>query len=257
MTPHHPLPPGPPLPGPLAARRLGGRCGLGRFALAAAVAGSVAACAPDRVATGSLTPRDVRERHPIVLTDAPRTLDVFIPGGGRLDARQAREIRAFAGEYRQAGSGPMLVQIPVGNPSAPSALQGMRQAMAEAGVSGSRLAASTYQPLDPTLASPIRLTFRRMQAKVASRCGLWPEDLGGSDIAFNASNDPYWNFGCATQSNFAAQVADPIDLVRGRPEGRSDAVRRAKDIENLRQGKDPSTQYRQDGSGRINQAIGN
>jgi pilus assembly protein CpaD len=65
-----------------------------------------------------------------------------------------------------------------------------------------------------------------MQAKVGGRCGLWPQDLGVSDPKFNAGNDPYWNLGCAMQSNVASQVADPLDLVRGRSEGRVDTVRR-------------------------------
>ena len=35
-------------------------------------------------------PDDIRERHPIVLRDAPRSLDVFVGrSGGTLDARQA------------------------------------------------------------------------------------------------------------------------------------------------------------------------
>ena len=81
--------------------------------------------------------------------------------------------------------------------------------------------------------------------------------FGASDARFSASNAPYWNQGCALQSNVAAQVADPVDLVRGRQEGRIDRVRRSKDIENLRQAKDPSTQYRSDEKGKINTQVGN
>jgi pilus assembly protein CpaD len=223
----------------------------------ALVAGSLGACAPDRVVTGSVYPHDVRERHPVVLADAPRTLDVFIAGGGRIGARQREDVRAFAAEYRQAGRGPIVAHVPASEANAAWALEGIRRAMSEVGVDGGHLTVVGYQPADPAIASPIRLTFHRMQAKVAGKCGLWPQDLGGSDVRFNASNDTYWNFGCATQSNFAAQVADPIDLVRGRPETPGDTQRRTKDIQDLREGKDPSTQYRQDGQGRITQSVGN
>jgi pilus assembly protein CpaD len=58
------------------------------------------------------------------------------------------------------------------------------------------------------------------------------------------------------QSNVAAQVADPIDLVRGRAEGRPDSIRRGKVIDAIREGKDPSTQYRQEGT-KINSSVGN
>jgi pilus assembly protein CpaD len=57
------------------------------------------------------------------------------------------------------------------------------------------------------------------------------------------------------QSTVAAQVADPLDLVRGRTEGRIDTVRRARDIQTLREGKDPSTTYRQDDKGKINTQV--
>lgn len=258
MSPHRPLAPAQAASGPAAVVRAAMvRAVWARAALAGTVAAALGACAPERAVTGSLYPREVQQRHPIVLADAPRNLDVFIQGSGQLDPRQGTDVRAFAAEYRQSGSGPLLVQVPLGSPGARVTLGGVRQAMAEVGVGGRQLALSTYDPLNRALASPIRLTFRRLQAKVASRCGQWPQDLGGTDLEFNAGNDPYWNLGCATQSNFAAQVADPIDLVRGRSMGRGDTIRRTKDIENLRQGKDPSTTYRQDDKGKITQSVGN
>jgi pilus assembly protein CpaD len=231
---------------------LAGRPALIPFVLA----GAVGACAPDRVVTGSTYPHEVRERHPIVLAEAPRTLDLFLSGGGRIGRRQREDLLAFAAEYRQAGRGPITAHVPRGEANAHWALDEIRSAMGEAGLERT-LAVASYAPADPTIASPIRLTFQRMQAKVAGKCGLWPQDLGGTDPKFNASNDTYWNFGCATQSNFAAQVADPIDLVRGRSETPGDAQRRTKDIQDLRDGKDPSTLYRQDGQGKIKSEVGN
>ena len=69
------------------------------------------------------------------------------------------------------------------------------------------------------------------------------------DLASGASletwqNRPYWNLGCAYQANLAAQVADPIDLVRARPEDRLDTARRMNAIEKLRKGQDPTTVYK-------------
>lgn len=224
-----------------------------------ALAGALAACAPDRVVTSStsLYPHDARHRHPVVLADGPRTLDVFLANGGRIGQRQREDLHAFAAEYRRSGRGPLVAHLPVSEGNAHWALEGVRRALAEGGVPGSALVVGSYQPADPGLASPIRLSFKRLQAKVAGKCGLWPQDLGGSDQAFNASNDAYWNFGCAYHSNLAAQVADPVDLVRGRPETPGDTQRRTRDIQDLRDGKDPSTVYRQDDRGRITQGVGN
>ena len=202
---------------------------------------SLAACQAGREVTGSIYPADHRDRHPIVLADAPRVLDVFVEGAGGLVSREKRDISAFLAEHHRYGNSNLVAQVPTGIRAAAStraALDSIRQAV------GGRLTVVPYSPADPAVASPIRLSFQRLQAKVAGRCGLWPEDLGVSDYAWSERNRPYWNLGCATQANLAAQVADPVDLVRGRTEGRADTGRRLQNIDKLRQGQDPSTTYR-------------
>ena len=229
------------------------------LAAAAALGGLVGACSPDRIVTGSVYPRDFRERHPIVLTDAPRSLDVFVTRTHGLDGRQYQDVRMFADAFRRSGQSGIAMQVPAGTRNDIGVQQtfaAVRAALAEGGVPGVAIAASRYAPADPTVASPIRLSFVSMQAKVASKCGLWPQDLGSSDLRSSANNTPYWNLGCALQNNVAAQVAEPVDLVRGRAEGLGDTIRRTKGIQDLRQGKDPSTDYRQDTKGRISSAFG-
>src|SRR3954454_2221150 len=216
---------------------------------------AVGACAPDRVITGSTYPTDFRERNPIVLAHAPKSLDVFVAPGG-IPPRQRDDIEDFAIEYRRFGEGFMRVEVPSATRApAGRSLAAVRSALARSGVSGSQIAVSTYVVEDPALASPIHLSFQRMQAKVGSRCGLWPQDLGASNAKFNASNDPYWNLGCAMQSNVASQVADPVDLVRGRSEARVDTARRMENIKKLRDAQDPSTQYRA-ADDKISRALG-
>lgn len=216
---------------------------------------SLGACAPDRVVTGSTYPTDYHERHPIVLAHAPTNLDVFVAPGG-LDPRQREDIREFATAYRRFGEGAMSIEVPRDSrtPTRRS-LALVRSALAEAGVASAHTAVASYAVDDPALASPIRLSFSRIQAKVGSRCGLWPQDLGVSNAKFNANNDPYWNLGCAMQSNVAAQVADPLDLVRGRSEARVDTGRRMENIKKLRAGEDPSTRYNAQDD-KISKAVG-
>ena len=230
------------------------------LAAAAALGAVVGGCAPDRIVTGSVYPRDFRERHPIVLADAPRSLDVFVTGAHGLDARHYRDVRAFADEARRTGQSGIAIQVPTGtrnDAAVHHTFAATRAALAAGGVPAGALSVSTYVPAEPAVASPIRLTFARLQAKVASKCGLWPQDLGSSDVRFNANNEPYWNLGCALQTNVAAQVAEPVDLVRGRADSRIDTIRRTKAIQDLRQGKDPSTAYRQDGNRGISSVVGN
>jgi pilus assembly protein CpaD len=232
---------------------------LGSVAATLAVAMVLGACARKAEVTGSLAPIDVRERHPIVLRDAPRSLDVFVGrAGGRLDARQAEDVAEFAQEYRRSGRGGLVAEVPTGTRrelAAHDTLDAVRAALARAGVSGASLSVRTYPVNDPGLASPIRLTFASLQASLPHACGQWPEDLGASDIKSSANNTPYWNFGCSSQAALAAQVADPIDLVRARSEGRPDIAKRMGAIAKIRQGKDPSTEYRQ-ATPQINSTVG-
>ena len=201
------------------------------------------ACQTKSDITGSIFPSDYRDRHPIVLKDGPRVLDVFVEGGGGITARGREDVSDFFAEYRRYGSGAMLAQVPAGhgtNPNTRRALDTIR------GAAGGQLSISPYHPSDPTVASPIRLTFKRLQATVGSKCGLWPDDLGVNDAELGWKNEQYWNFGCATRSNLAAQVADPVDLVRGRRETPPDIGRRMYNFGQIRQGQDPSTQWKKD-----------
>lgn len=236
--------------------KAGRLCGLTALLL---VGLGLGACANKGDAMAELASADVRERHPIVLRDAPRSLDVFVGrSGGALDARQAQDVSDFAREYRLSGKGGLVAQVPTGarrEIATHDTLNGIRAALARGGVPGHALAVKTYPVADPGLASPIRLTFASLQAGLPHSCGEWPTDLGVSSYKSDAANQPYWNLGCASQATLAAQVADPIDLVRARSEGRPDIVKRMAAIEKIRKGQDPSTVYRQDAT-QINSAVG-
>lgn len=229
--------------------------GLGIVLVAAALLG---ACAKKDLASSG-APVDVRERHPIVLRDAPRSLDVFVGrSGGGLDARQSEDVADFAREYRRSGKGGLVAQVPTGarrEMAARDTLNGIRSALARGGVSGHALSVRTYPIEDENLASPIRLTFASLQAGLPHDCGQWPADTGVSSFKDDMRNEPYWNFGCSSQATLAAQVADPIDLVRSRSEGRPDIAKRMGAIAKIRDGKDPSTQYRQE-TPQINSTVG-
>ncbi|WP_336486031.1 CpaD family pilus assembly protein [Methylobacterium nigriterrae] len=226
------------------------------------VAALLGACHSGPVTTGSVYPTDYRARHPIVLADGTRSLDVFVNGSGHVDPRQTADIDAFLLEYRRYGRGALLVELPRGvAPGLGAAVErsaaAIRRIGAEGGLSARDVVVSGYPVANPALAAPIRLSFQRMEAKVTSQCGLWPQDLGVGDPVFNMRNEPYWNLGCSMQKTVAAQVADPVDLVRGRPEGRIDTVRRTQDIGKLREGKDPSTAWRQDGQTSVKSQVAN
>ena len=218
-----------------------------------ALGGMLSACSNvDRTVATSAIPSDWHQRHPVVLADAPRTLDIFVGSGKRLDDRQRHDLQSFAAEYRAEGHGRIRALVPRGiDPSAADAtLMAVRRGLAAAGVTGS-IEVGTYRVADPHLASALHLSFPKLQAGTATPCGEWPEDLGTSSVDFNLENRTYYNLGCATQQTLAAQIDDPRDLVRPRAEEPGDVYMRTRSIQDLRglpnapQGKDPSTDWTQ------------
>ena len=206
---------------------------------------SLAACSNvDRVVTGSTIPDDFRQRHAIVLTNAPQTLDIFVGGAAGLDKRQARDVSNFATDYLGRGQGTMTILVPASQgPAAQHTLHSVRTTLAAAGVKG-HVNVGSYAPPDPTLAAPLRLSFVSLQAQAATRCGEWPADLASGSSMKGWDNRPYYNLGCATQQNLAAQIADPRDLVRPRVEEPADVQMRTRAIGNVREGVDPGTSWR-------------
>jgi pilus assembly protein CpaD len=198
----------------------------------------------DRMQTSSIPMDDYRVRHPIVLAETARTVDIFPVGGaGHLDKRSAGQVEEFGHLYQQVGEGPILILYPTG-----SGLQGripieaIRRALAAAGAD-TNVRVGSYPAANPQLASPVRLSFTGIKAKVANPCGEWPSDLASGSTVQGWDNKPYWNFGCSNQAVLAAQVADPRDLVGPQAETPMDTVMRARAIENIRKGTDSSTSW--------------
>ncbi|WP_407520048.1 CpaD family pilus assembly protein [Methylobacterium oryzisoli] len=233
----------------------------GHAAALALLSLTLGACVSNRVSTtGSTLPTTVEGRHPIVLADTPRNLDVFVTGLGHVDPRQADDVDAFLLEYRRYGRGVLVLEVPRGSqvagPAVARTASLLRERAVSRGIAAREIVVAPYPVANPSVAAPVRMSFQRMQAKVAGACGLWPHDLGVSDPGVNFRNAPHWNLGCAMQSNVASQVADPVDLVRGRQEGRIDTVTRTRDLQDLRTNKDPSTTWKQDGTASVKEQVG-
>jgi pilus assembly protein CpaD len=222
------------------------RLSLLRVAAAAAIGLSLGACArQDRMVTGSIIPTDVRARHPIVLANAPQTLDLFVSGEAALDVRQKQDVVDFAKSYVASGSGPIQILVPRGTGQearAQNMAGAVRATLVAGGVRG-HIDVSSYAVADPRLAAPVRVTFAALEARADRRCGEWPDDLGASGSSGGWDNRPYYNFGCAYQQNMAAQIADPRDLVRPRHLEPADSPMRIRAITGVRDGVDPGTKW--------------
>jgi pilus assembly protein CpaD len=215
-----------------------------RFSLAAAFASALSGCGTQYASSDPAFPGDFQERHPIVVAAAPTSIDVY-PVGGALDERSRANIRAFVERYRHYGSGAVVIQTPSGTNPNSIAVYEVRRALLAAGVKG-RIAVGAYLPSNDGAAPPVRVSFTGLKAIVPTQCGQWPEDLASGSSVEGWKNEPYSNFGCATQSMIAAQVDDPRDFVQPRALGPSDVGMRTRAIEAVRDGKDPGTQWGQD-----------
>jgi pilus assembly protein CpaD len=208
----------------------------------AAITLSLGACGSMRPTQKAFAPDEYDARHPIRIAEEVKHLDIFATGPG-LDRRQHQDIVEFARDFVRHGRSGLTAAVPQGVRGAP--MSAIQSALAEGGAGG-RLQIVPYAADLSRGAAPVRLSFAKLQAKLDSKCGLWPKDLGSGGTLDTWHNRPHHNLGCAYQSMIAAQVDDPIDLVRPRTEGAIDVQRRAKDIEALRKGEDPATKWAKD-----------
>lgn len=215
-----------------------------RTALAATILGATIAlsgCGTNRddLTTGSI-PDDYRTRHPITLTEVEHTLDIPIASGDRqLTVGLSDSVAGFAADYLSSSSGSLQILVPHGSPNAAAAAnmrKQIRQVLTGRGVPAPRIIETSYQAGAEGDAAPVRLSYMAITA-VTNPCGQWPEDL--QDNTF--SNKNWQNFGCATQANLAAQVANPMDLVTPRAQAPIDATRRSTVIGLYRTGKSTSS----------------
>jgi pilus assembly protein CpaD len=204
---------------------------------------SLSACAVDYASNDTLGAADYHERHPIVLAQAPTSIDIF-PVGGGIDSQSVAKIRAFAQRYRELGSGQITILAPSGRHGGDCCLVNqIRGTLYSSGVRG-YVSVGHYPVSDPNLASPVRIVFQGLRATVPSRCGQWPSDLASGSSIEGWKNGPYENFGCATQSVLAAQVDDPRDLAQSRASGPPDEEMRLRAIGDVRRGTDPGTEWK-------------
>jgi pilus assembly protein CpaD len=142
------------------------------------------------------------------------------------------------------GVGQITILAPAGQRERSSrTIDEIRRTLASTGLRG-YIGVGVYPAADPMRASPVRLIFQGLKAVVRTPCGQWPTDLASGGSIEGWKNQAYPNFGCATQSVLAAQVADPRDLVQTRAIDPPDVAMRMRAIENVREGQDPGTSWK-------------
>jgi pilus assembly protein CpaD len=199
------------------------------------------------------TPFDYRDRHPITVTEADHTMQLFI-GANRasLTPTQRAEVLAFAQSWRSEATGGVLIDLPTGTANeqaAAGALREIQSILAASGVPSGSTMVRTYNAGTRSFAT-VRITYPKVTAQ-AGPCGMWPKDIGPTEDPEHFENKQYWNFGCASQHNLAAMVENPQDLVQPRSETPAYTMRRTQVVEKYREGQPTATQYSNQNAGKI------
>lgn len=205
---------------------------------------AVCGCNTDRQATRAPdVPTDYRLRHPITLQESDHTLELFIGSNrGELNPTQRAQVLSFGVGWKHQATGGIVVERPVGSTNERAAAEAVPEIvsiLAASGLPPQSVVVQTYAATGPNLAT-VRVSYPRIQAQ-AGPCGLWPESIGPSMNRDYFENQPPWNYGCATQRNLAAEIANPSDLVQPRGETAAYAMRRTTVLERYREGDTTAT----------------
>lgn len=206
------------------------RCGLRVLLPVVVVTASalLAGCARrDSITVGSV-PDDYRTNHPIVIAEKEQSLDLPVAASDRgMTRSQKTAIEGFLYGYDRSAAPVVRVIVPSGaanDVAASEASSDFVRVLRSNGVPDGRIAVMSYQAGSPEMSAPVRISYSAMKAQTG-KCGRWPEDLLST-----SENKHYADFGCSSQNNLAAQIANPADLLGPRKpspidaENRSDAI---------------------------------
>ncbi len=170
---------------------------------------------------------DPAERHPIMVSQEPRTLNLDVSTGSfGLSSEQRAELISFYRRYRSmdAGNSRLVISAPSGSANEAavmSAVRDVRAVLTRQGLGAPKMIVEGYYA-DEHTEPPLRISYMTYVAE-APTCGYWPTNLSDQ-----RDNDNYADFGCSTQRNFASQLANPGDLLGpGSPTPRSSERRNA------------------------------
>ena len=220
---------------------------LGTLGALLGLSAALGACIPHAMEVTTTSSVDYRQRHPIAVTEADRSIVVFVgQARGGLTDPQRTDVMGLGQTWRREGTGAIIAEVPVDTPNARAAAASYREiqsVLMASGVPARAITLRRYRPDDPRLLPTIRLSYPKIAA-VAGPCGLWPQDLGPNiDNVAYSENGQYHNFGCAAQRNLAAMIDNPADLEQPRPESPAYAPRRDNSFEKYRKGTSTATTY--------------
>jgi pilus assembly protein CpaD len=183
-----------------------------RFAamlLVSVAATALAGCSQDFESEDDVyVPRAGQDRFPIEVVEMPVKMSISAQSG-HLPPEDAKLLARFAVAAQQNRMTPVYVSYPDGSARARGVSQQAVRYLMRQGVPRAAIHTASYNGKSDV----VSLAFTRKIA-ATKQCGDWSTNVGNTPL-----NEPYPNFGCTLQNNFAAMVSNPEDFERLRSMG--------------------------------------
>ena len=147
------------------------------------------------------------------------------------------QLHGYAAAFIASGNGSLTVSAPT-----PEAGRQVADRLAALGVPRNRIVMGAMAP-----GGAVQLSYVGYGASSPECNTHWP------NLSWTLDNLPSSNWGCTTQHNLAAMIADPRDLVNPQPMTPPDTERRMIVIEKWRKGEPTSSQKTDEQSGAVTQ----
>ena len=178
----------------------------------------------------------IAEEHPIAVDSQTVTLTLKATPLGELTALDKARLKAFAHSYMNAGHGPLSMTTPGGATGASADMAAEARAyLYQTGLDVGALQDASYAA-GASASGDVILSYVRYVA-TPSACGVWN---GVRERDYRNLRSP--NFGCATQNNLAAMLADPRDLIAPADMASPDSAFRIRGVRAFREGEVTSTE---------------
>ena len=191
---------------------------------------------------------DYKSKFPIVLKKQEKGIELYISESKKtLSYRDQETIKAFIREVVDAGAEEVIISVPVRRGEEKSGKSIARRILRELrklGLSVKKIFYRSYYRPEGTAVASIRLSYLSIGAEVESTCNLWQQQITTHTI--NSANLPHTDWGCVTQSNLAAIVAHPADLLTKRGIKEPSATRRQYIFKRYEKGKSTTSEQQLD-----------
>ncbi len=229
---------------------------LFRTVLALAAAATLSACASthrEDPTTGALTPTE-QWANKVSIDAHPEELLLAVHADG-LSLNQAQALQSFVQNWASDEAGTIRVRTPLARGLPPQAAAeadrmalSARDFLVAQGAPAHRVEIAAYDSTGAASA-PVVVAYDRYQATTPV-CGENIENLTRTMM-----NRPMTNFGCAVNSNIAAQLANPEDLLRARGSEPVDAARRGVVLGKYRRGELTASPREEQAVGTVSKAV--